>query len=116
MPTPRSAWTSTPEAIPTRTARAVPNGSYFRRRLGDGGDEVEPGLDGTTSIVLVRRRIAEAGEDAVADEPVHVAAERRDRRRAGELVVTDDAVRTCSGSNRVAISVDETRSANSTVS
>ena len=71
----RSVTTTRPVWIPTRTSGAAPK---LAAELGTGvphrGDEVEAGEHGAAGVVLVRFRMAEAGEDAVAGVVQQVAA------------------------------------------
>ena len=90
-------------ARPTLTAAGVANhhraggdadpgperGAARRREPGDRPDELEPGADRALGVVLVRLRVAEVGEDAIAEELGEMAAVAGDHHRAGVVVAPD---------------------------
>ena len=78
-------------------------------------DDLQPRMNGALGLAFMRQRIAEEGDDAVAQALEHVSFVTGNAHRAGILVAADDPLQHF-GIHAVASSVKPTMSQNSTVS
>jgi hypothetical protein len=83
----RSPTTTRPVAIPIRLQRRTGIRSELRNSL----DKIEPGLNGTLGVVLVRLRITEIGENAIAHVLGDEAAVALDQFGAAAVIGGNDA-------------------------
>ena len=82
-PVPMSPTTTSPVLMPIRIASSMPGCGTRGVQRGDRLDHAEPGADRPLGVVLMRPRIAEIRQDAVADVVADMAAIAADHLDAG---------------------------------